>query len=542
MATIYSIHPAIGIARVGDSELYEDDGRTPKQESYFLGPEDPATTFEPGPYNASDEGRGNYRDSRGAVRRQAARFRVYEKEVDDFGRVVRVKELTSADAQITWTVSVANKKGSGKRFPPYYLDELPAGFRLRNPSVADRSDLEIEARSSVSPKNKARKLQGRFMGETVKLGDIFTDENGRLIFLGGHGKAGSPTNKPLGTPSHLPRHGVYNNDGWFDDTSDGWISARVRIGNKPGFDVHEKAWIIVAPPDHAPAVQNPVTLYDVVFQACLPHRPELASPQRPSFKRDVYPILRRTVDLQWTSEDARFGHSGNGPGNFMKDDVFRALSSNTAPNKFARQNVVAQLTPFGSPGPGRNMPRIFGGVDPNDPSKKPPASGTYGIPLTMTLHQFRVLDLWVQGSFNADFEEQLPDLVETDALDQAAIDACCGGSFHPGIEAPYIMALEGTYSGWFRINYSMEPGDLTQGLAVPWQTDFAACSVLWWPAQRPNSVLVREGEETKAVSWIRGARQLEDLLQLGFVKPDEATEKFLEFERVLPEPPSDAIV
>src|SRR5262245_32895471 len=80
------ISPAIGIARVGNSP----DG-------WFLGPE----VAGPHPYPA-----GGFKDAAGRMKRQAARFRIYG--LDANGRVVR--ELTAADADITWTVHLANKK------------------------------------------------------------------------------------------------------------------------------------------------------------------------------------------------------------------------------------------------------------------------------------------------------------------------------------------------------------------------------------------------------------------------------------------------
>ena len=51
-----AIHPAIGVARVGNSSS-----------SYFYGPEVP---------NQAPEPPGFYRDSQGALKRQAARFRI----------------------------------------------------------------------------------------------------------------------------------------------------------------------------------------------------------------------------------------------------------------------------------------------------------------------------------------------------------------------------------------------------------------------------------------------------------------------------------
>jgi len=72
------IHPAVGIARVGDSD------------EYFLGPEVVGQPSEPP---------GSYKDGAGRLRRQAARFRVYG--YDARGAVV--KELTLDDASITST-------------------------------------------------------------------------------------------------------------------------------------------------------------------------------------------------------------------------------------------------------------------------------------------------------------------------------------------------------------------------------------------------------------------------------------------------------
>ncbi|RIK46832.1 MAG: hypothetical protein DCC57_15060, partial [Chloroflexi bacterium] len=89
------IHPGIGVARVGNSLT-----------DYFVGPELPQPLPQPPNF---------YRDATGALKRQAARFRVYG--VNAAGQVVR--ELTAADAAIEWTVEIANKKAA------WYNYELP---------------------------------------------------------------------------------------------------------------------------------------------------------------------------------------------------------------------------------------------------------------------------------------------------------------------------------------------------------------------------------------------------------------------------------
>ena len=83
------IFPSIGIARVGNSR--EHNG-------FFIGPEGIA------PSRQADERR--FTDAAGAVLRQAARFRVYAFDPKD----AVVGELTAQEAELTWSVSLANKK------------------------------------------------------------------------------------------------------------------------------------------------------------------------------------------------------------------------------------------------------------------------------------------------------------------------------------------------------------------------------------------------------------------------------------------------
>jgi len=83
------IFPAIGIARLGNSPA-----------EFFIGPETPGLTPDPG---------GSYKDAAGAVKRQAARFRLYAFDKD--GRAVAELTADHPDvAKLAWTVSLANKK------------------------------------------------------------------------------------------------------------------------------------------------------------------------------------------------------------------------------------------------------------------------------------------------------------------------------------------------------------------------------------------------------------------------------------------------
>src|SRR5712691_7988764 len=112
-----AIHPAIGVARLGNSE-----------NEFFMGPE----VTDPLP-----ERPGFYRDKAGALKRQAARFRIYGLNAE--GAVVA--ELTPQNASIEWTVHLANKKSAWYQFQ-LALDipeaNSAAPSLLRNAAVADR--------------------------------------------------------------------------------------------------------------------------------------------------------------------------------------------------------------------------------------------------------------------------------------------------------------------------------------------------------------------------------------------------------------------
>src|SRR5262245_9754926 len=87
-----AIHPAIGVARVGNS-----------QEEFFVGPE--VNRFR-------REAVGFFRDATGALKRHAARFRIYG--YNAAGQAIT--EFTAENSDIEWTVHVANKKAAWYQF------------------------------------------------------------------------------------------------------------------------------------------------------------------------------------------------------------------------------------------------------------------------------------------------------------------------------------------------------------------------------------------------------------------------------------------
>jgi hypothetical protein len=159
-------------------------------DDFFIGPEAPGVPSVLNKPDGSSAQPGKYKDQQHQIKRQGARFRIYEYTEDAAGMVTKVREITGAEAQIEWEVHLANRKAAAPNFH---------GTGRRNAGKPE-SDLIIDpGPQRISGANQAmKKLLGRFMQTMdVQLGDLLTDAAGRLIVLGGHGKSQSPTDSPL---------------------------------------------------------------------------------------------------------------------------------------------------------------------------------------------------------------------------------------------------------------------------------------------------------------------------------------------------------
>jgi len=167
----------------------------------------------------------------------------------------------------------------------------------------------------------------------------------------------------------------------------------------------------------------------------------------------------------------------------------------------------------------------------------------------VTATQYKRMERWSQGTFTADWPgaepagtplEKLPDAEKPKALDRAALEACVGGPFFPGIEVSSVMLDASTYDPKrpFRINTQLQPGALTAHMAIPWQADFRDCGdeghADWWPGQRPCHVA--RGSQTSA-NWVPPKWTHLDMVNLwshlGFVVEDKSGGKtrYVENER-----------
>lgn len=477
------IHPAIGIARVG---------RSP--EGFFIGPEIPGVA--PAPPRTADDPAG-FRDRKGHLKRQAARFRVFAYDRSD--RLIG--EVTARHAKIVWTVHLRNTKAAGHRF-----DGLARRTPRRNPRFRDRQSLVLDPMPSPARVEGAGakldlvcfQFMKRAFKEPLKLGTLSTDAGGRLLVLGGHGHAGTLTDAELdgGTNNYA------NRDGWYDDISDGPVDAVVTLRGGRRLKAMT-AWVIVAPPKFAPDVQSVVTLYDTLYQKALDdprlrreleRRHGLPRP-RPSFTEDIYPILRRAADAQWLFARTAVGH-------------YHQLSVRQARHDEAyRRHVFRQFrSPDGSMTAGANatgqMPYLWSDRYPVD------------ITQTLTRHQYHVMKAWANGDFVDDWtarRRRTPTRVTPAGLDRAALEACVGAAFVPGIEVSWKVRDVFRYHEPFRLDPGrLRPGDVTQQMAIPWQSDFVDCSdgdtpYVWWPSHRPVDV-IRATEPLDGPQFVRWAR------------------------------------
>lgn len=511
MSVTYRIHPAIGIARVGDSP---DD--------FFIGPEAPGVAPVLKKLDDATAQPGTYKDQQQRIKRQGARFRIYEYTEDTAGVVTKVREITGAEAQIEWEVHLVNRKAAAPKFH---------GTGRRNAGKPESGLIIDPGPQRISGVNQAMQtLHGTFMQTMdVQLGDLLTDAAGRLIVLGGHGKSQALPQSPL--------EDFADNDGWCDDVADGPVRATVQLHGSATPLAADPAWMIVAPPDFAPPIANVVTLYDTVYNVMARFEPRLAvSDATPvSFTKDIYPILRRVSHLHWVSTVAARRHGEGKPLHFISH--VSQLSNNTPQNAEARNAIFQAL----------RSPQGGGGTMPKLPSLA--VQQAPGAALTET--QYKRMERWAQGTFAADWPgaelvpmplDTLPEQERPQALDRAALEACVGGPFFPGIEASRVMLDETTYDlqRLFRINAHLPPGTLTARMAVPWQADFNDCSIEtgadWWPGQRPNQV--RRGQEHEA-EWVPEGWEHLDMVekwsQLGFVVAKTVANKveYVEDERFL---------
>jgi hypothetical protein len=549
MPAKFRIHPAIGVARFGNST----SSFCIASEAIGTLPIDCDANGNPTVKDGKEVPVTNFKDKDGRIRRQAARFRifVYDDALPD-GREVAIGDsfgivdqhsgqlLTVKIDDIRWQVYLANKKASWYEFAETAGEHgYEDGHKLRNSGITktdDRQQLIIDpGPRSVSFSNaKARLAEFNASGgptsfppeltpnSIASLGNLVCnqkDNRNRLLVLGGYGNSGSMIDG-FGNPKIET---YANNDGWFDDVSDGPVTASFVCtvlaidGQAPPpklpprtLPVDDPAWVIVGYPRYAPEIVDIITMDDLVFDIAVryfgrmpymygtaPFGGSKPAPTdadgldfwrrnavwnhayRPYFWRDIWPILTRPNDYQLLMDrDAMSGgnpHSQDPGGNFDPAELSIAPYEREDPNlrekrRKARQFLYGVLRKPGQENDLLTNERLF---------RMPllcgdnPLSNT--VPskfLRLTETMLFLLGQWAEGLFIDEKREgidpgpQLPD--EGAALDRGVLASGLGGSFCPCAEATWIMRNPAIYAGAYRIRHAKpSPGALSQPGNLP---------------------------------------------------------------------------
>ena len=498
--TKVAIYPPIGIARIGNSA------------EYYYAPELPGN-----PPEVED----GYKDDDGKIKKQVVRFRIYG--LDDNDHVVQ--ELTADDAEINWRVHVANRKSAWYQFKNA-LDlgalAIPGEFRNQSIQGGERQKLIIdpEMRSIAGRNTSGEEYQlndGEFWNKKVPLGEIRTDDQGRLIFFGGNGDSASYDGSPATT--------FANNDRWHDDVCDGPIRATVNYQGKTL--EAEPAIVVVAPPNYGQGLYGVVTMYDVVLDLFIREQ-WVAGIEQPNFWTHIYPIFERLTRTQWVNSGFFFLFGYNSPSDLTDHELLTKLGN---PGAEAREDRMKLFSWFRNPESGEHQPAQIPPFYGDAFSEFPTAPN---VDLALTITQYQWLQQWAEGDFTNDRPSECKSFADltpqqqTEALNIAPLEECLGGPFHPGIEITWILRVlmswekpfrlkilpEGTppqddFGAWLAPEIAIAEqgpldgygaGSVTRWLGVPWQTDEASCLSgynpstylplpSFWAARVPNQVL-----------------------------------------------------
>jgi L-Lysine epsilon oxidase N-terminal/L-lysine epsilon oxidase C-terminal domain len=553
MAAEFRIHPAIGIARVGNSptEFY----LAPEEEGAL--PIDCDAAGNPIVDHGREQPIKTFKDAEQRVKRQAARFRVFlYDENNPAGREVQIGDaIQSVDpssgqllectvADIAWTVYLANKKASWYEFKELEGEHgYGPNHPLRNPEMTtaeERQRLIIDPGPRTVFYADPNRQTADFSADghpgipmsfpppldpdsITTLGALRctqVDGHNRLLVLGGFGHSGS-----MKAGFGHPKIEAYaNNNGWFDDVSDGPVRAQVicnvtSVDKRPpppgtppiNVEARGGAWVIIGYPRFAPQIVDIVTMNDAIGDVAVrqlayepliygvppfdgSRKPPLTDADlqawrraaqwnpgyRPYFWRDIWPIIKRPNDYQWVMDFAGgdpHDTAAGADGNFDPDELSIPPQKGGDPvvEEHRRQKrlfIYAVLRTAGGENCFDNQ--VERGYPNYRPIAMPYLCGDNPLSNTLPSKFLRLTDTmlfllrqWADGQF---INERLEQIAPGDAkgfgaaLDRGVLSNLLGGSFCPGGEASWIVRNLAIYSAPYRIRHSTSapvPGSLS---------------------------------------------------------------------------------
>jgi len=371
----------------------------------------------------------------------------------------------------------------------------------------------------------------------ASLGEMHTDEFGRLIVVGAYGKASGFKGAGVYDPNAALENSV-NNDYWYDDTADGPVTAVLVFDDGTSQAVQGSSWVVSSDPSYAPQIANVVSLWEDIYNTWVEKfdlEPSLYTPNG-----GITPVNNQSFDLGSGYNDAYSPKFESQIKPILNAANLQMWATNLVSSGEGAHKRVAKQ-PMNKPQYKEIMnfvrnPNLDNNSNPQDGTRMPLSLGDSGVPsdnfLAISRTQYFFMYQWLINEKVAAGDK----LGAGELLDRNILGNCLGGRFSPGIEMTFIIRDTNLYQNWkdgniylpagpFRINRDkmdyhnlsspalgvgytpnnsakVEPGDICKFMSIPWHTDYNSCAThttvpneqnskmtYWsWPAQRPVAV------------------------------------------------------
>lgn len=513
LKTNFRIHPAIGFARVGNSEDYYIEPQTMAGEhtdGALLGGLPIKKETDATPIASTD-----IRDAEGKLKKQAARFKVYQYQEENpltypsgggvevtIGSTVTIDAVEKKVVDIIWVVHLANKKANTWVEPRGGIKDYEGGKtpEMRNPTFANTPDPSNKTRLQKLMTDAGPRVIQASADQTVLfnkttvptywdvtdgkikevsnypvafpasdgdsshyndsselidyIGELQTEANGHLLVLGGYGKAcGFDMNGDPDPNAKLDKD--VNNDNWLDDTGDGPVNAILIFEDNTHHAVEGSAWVVSTDPAYAPQTLNVVSLWDDVYMTWLE-----------KFGLEPNVCTKEELDSNANIKTKAKYNPNYQP--YFHDDIYPTFNA-----------AHLQMWNTSLPDNAINSHRTFSNLTEKEPSfdalsfiRNPnnPKESENGAPLmplslgdseqsflSISTSQYFFMEQWMKGKCIGATKKNLG---PGEYLDKAVLANCLGGRFSPGIDLTFIVRDINLYnSDWtnpaigpFRVN------------------------------------------------------------------------------------------